>query len=181
MPNDEWQTFGPPDWKPKRLSFLRRRWKALAGYTILFLLLVARDFTLERMALSERAHQATDTNELRALVRANSDAPTDAPIVLPMDLVRTYHERPKIAEKAYTGKRIAVQIRQYVIRGREIHWHLGDVNLPALLVFECDDVPEPAAILWVTGTCEGITKDGGRREFGYDFHIRVSGCRTKGP
>lgn len=167
------------------------RWgRTMVGYGILSLAMLSANWYSVGVSLAEKAPQLRGDNEARAMAWVESPksyryVPPEASVVRAYDLARSYHDGRRSAEYAYTGQTVTVPLRVYHVRGREIHWHLGDSNIPAVVVMELAEgggVPAKAAnhrVLWVTGRCEGRFDDGIGREFGgYGFHIRISGCRA---
>jgi len=164
--------------------------KVAVGYTILGAWVFAGNWYTSGLTLTERARQIRDDNEDRAFRWITEPGPAKhsvpgVAVVRAPDLARCYHDSPRGASYAYTGATVTIPVRQYTVRGREIHWHLGDTNVPPLVIMElADGAPVPAGptnhrVLWVTGVCGGRVEDGISREHsGYGFHIRITGCRA---
>lgn len=176
---DEWEAFGE---SPRRgPSWVRRNWKTFSGYTILFTLLVVRDIWQNGEMIIERARNIRIENEMLAKSPDREPVP-DAYVVRAADLVRTYRDTRKVADKAYTGQRIAVQLTRWTARGNAIYWHYTDQSFPPVLVFVFDRPASlrPGQTVWISGVCGGATRDGLERETGaMDFVIRVTDCKQE--
>lgn len=110
--------------------------------------------------------------------------PSSPLIVRPADLARCYRDSPIAADKAYTGQLIRVPMFHTERKDDRLVWSLGtESKYPPVIVFEfAGPLPAPALDLWVEGVCQGRTTDRLRRELpGYDFTIRVTGCRVVEP
>lgn len=157
--------------------------RTLVGCGVLVLPLLAQQWYSADRAEGERTQQLRGINETRALVElAGPAVPTaEATLVSPADLVRLYRDDPRAADRAYGGRRVTVPVRGGVVRGGEVHWHLGDPANPPVVVFEFAGPPPGGrpAILWITGTVAGAERDDGapaREVGGYNFHVRITDC-----
>lgn len=159
------------------------------GYSILGLFMLAAQWYNSGLTLVERGRQVRKDNEMLAISwlpdppKSARYVPSDAVVVRPMDLARSYHDSKRAADYAYNEQTITLCVRGYVVRDRAIHWHLGDQNIPALVVMELaegEKIPATALnrTLWVTGRCEGRMDDGVKRDYDYPFHVRVTACRA---
>lgn len=104
------------------------------------------------------------------------------PIVRAPDLARSYRDTPRAADDAYSGQVVLVPLTHYVRRGEELHWHLADAQVPAVVVLVGEFPAHLPATVWVKGTCRGRVHDGHPREFtGYDFHVVLTDCSPVPP
>lgn len=114
-----------------------------------------------------------------------SIADPPAPLVVrPSDLVRCYRDSPIAAGTAYTGQVIRVPLANAELAGNQLVWRLtANSDSPPVIAFDfAGPPPTPSPSLWVEGVCQGRTTDRLRRELpGYDFTIRVTGCRVVEP
>lgn len=100
------------------------------------------------------------------------------------DLARFYHDDPSTAQNTFAGRHLLLALSNPVVRGNEVHWHISSPEFPAVIICR---FAEPVALVrvdlvWIEGFCEGITRDGVKREFvGMNFHIIVTGCRIAVP
>lgn len=190
---DDWRTYGPPDWKPKPRvkEWVAKVVNSIAGYVILGIVYTVVQWYMSGLTLAERGREVRTDNEreargwLDASPKHTQYIQPGATVVRPIDLARSYRDTTRGAEFAYSGQTVAIPIRDYIVRGREVHWHLGDIRTPAVVVMclaEGAGVPAAAQnhrILWVTGQCHGRIEDGVEREFpGYGFHVRITHCRA---
>src|SRR5688500_8485653 len=121
------------------------RWNRWYGLLFLLFALNAvwnehRRRAMEAAQAGRGAAHVRDMNELRALLakpEPEFDVPTgpDVVIVRVGDLARAYRDSVRTADGAYRGRRVAVPLTHYVKRGSELHWHLAQADMPAVVVF----------------------------------------------
>ncbi len=119
-----------------------------------------------------------------ALAMLNSCSPnipsaSEPILVRPVDLVRSYRDSRQTADDSYTGQMVLIPVTDGRVRGKELHWHVGSAEKPAMIVFEfAEDPTLPAGLVWVQGRCRGSIQDAGERELPeYTWHIIIAECR----
>jgi len=106
------------------------------------------------------------------------ESPTEPLGVRPSDLMQSYRDQTSAAQLAYDNVEITVRIRNYVVKGNEIHWHLGTNNYPASIVFVFFDPIKADGSITIRGVCRGRYDDGKPREqAGMTFSVQVTGCQ----
>jgi hypothetical protein len=167
--------------------------RVIVGAAIVALVPMAQNWYSADRAEADRARQAERAdaertrhlrgiNELVARVEFDEPpVPADSVIVRAVDLARLYRDDPAVADRAYKLQRVTVSLSHYVVRGNELHWHLGSADVPAVIVFTFSVAPivhlDRTKAVWIVGTCAGWERDNIPRGLsGYDFRVRVTGC-----
>lgn len=109
--------------------------------------------------------------------------PPSGPLVVRCeDLAKSYRDSPSVADTAYTGQTVCIPCEHCRHDHTRLVWALGaDASSPPVVILDFSPLqaPAPVAGLWVTGTCNGRTMDGVRRELpGFTFVVHVSDCRA---
>ena len=103
--------------------------------------------------------------------------------VRPSDLVKAYRDSPSVADTAYTGVIIRLNVanaERDVLPDRLVWRLFANTTTEPVLIFVFDgQVPDPSPDLVIIGRCRGRTHDGKARELpGFVFFVRVEGCRV---
>jgi hypothetical protein len=96
-------------------------------------------------------------------------------------LAAQFRDDPVGASAAFKGQTVQVLVRRWDATETQILWKIiySNNNDPPTIIFEVPDAKKLRAPCWIEGRCEGAVKDYRSRGLpGYDFIIRVTGCRV---